>query len=99
MSRQQLHRITPILSISIIVFSLFLMVFLKMDLRRMGYVVWKQSREHKATLDQHRVLATEYAKVIRPGHLQEVAVNTLTLSEPRSGQIIHMSGDRVALKQ
>jgi hypothetical protein len=83
----------------IVLFSLFLTVFLQMEVRRLGYVVWKQSHDYKMRQDSYRILVSEHAKVTRVGHLQEVAANSLTLSEPKSGQIIHMVADQVALKQ
>lgn len=99
MSRKKGGTIAPAISISLILISLFTMVFLQVEVRRMGYLVWRKSRDHKIELDRQRVLATQFARVIRPSHLQEVAVSRLTLSEPKAGQIIHMSGDRLALKQ
>ena len=93
------EHLKPVLSILIIIFSLFLMVFLQMEVRRLGYMVWKQGRDYKVVLDEKRTLAAEYAKITRPARLQEVAVSRLTLGQAKAGQIIHMSGDRVALKQ
>jgi hypothetical protein len=97
--RQSENHLKPVLSILIVIFSLFMMVFLQMEVRRLGYMVWKKGREYKVVLDDKRTLAAEYAKITRPARLQEVAVNSLTLSQAKAGQIIHMSGDRVALKQ
>src|SRR5690606_7415596 len=99
MGQKRTNHIKPILSILIVIFSLFLMVFLQMEVRRLGYMVWKEGRQYKVVLDSKRTLAAEYAKITRPGHLQEVAVTHLTLSQAKAGQIIHMSGSRVALKQ
>jgi len=99
MSQKHLQSISPIISLLIILSTLFATVFLQMEVRRIGYVVWKQSREHKSLLDEHRLLVADYAKLTRPQHLQEVAVSRFTLSEPKTGQIIHMSGERFAVKQ
>ncbi len=99
MMKRNANNIRPLISIGLIIFSQFLMVLLKMEVLLMGYVVWKQSRHYKTALDQKRVLVTKYAKLTRPSHLQEVAVTRLTLAEAKSSQIIHMSGERVAMKQ
>ena len=99
LNRKNENHLKPVLSILIVIFSLFTMVFLQMEVRRLGYMVWKQGREYKVVLDDKRTLAAEYAKITRPARLQEVAVNRLTLGQAKAGQIIHMSGDRVALKQ
>ena len=89
----------PIISILIIISSLFGMVFLQMEVRRQGYIVWKQSREYKTAMDEKRVLVSKYAKITNSNRLQEVAFSKLTLTEAKSGQIIHMSGENIALKQ
>ena len=89
----------PIISIVIIVAALFSIVFLQMEVRRKGYTVWKQSRAYKAALDDQRWLVSRYAKITNSNRLREVAFSKLTLTEAKSGQIIHMSGDKIALKQ
>jgi hypothetical protein len=94
-----ISRWVPMVSVSILISSLFLVVFLQMEVRRLGYVVWKKSRDLKVRTDENRLLGAEYAKTLRPSRLQEVAARRLTLVEPRAGQIIHMSGEGVALKQ
>lgn len=99
MSKKSLYSMRPFLSVLIIIGSLFTLVFFQMEVRRMGYVVLKQSREYKTMVDQNRLRSMEYAKVMRPERLREVALTTMTLSEARSGQIIHMSGERVAFRQ
>lgn len=99
MSKQQIDQMRPLLSILIIIVSLFLLVFLQMEVRRMGYVILKQSREHKVQLDEYRMKVMKYAKMVRPEHVREVAVSRLTLNEAKQGQIIHMAGDRIALRQ
>jgi cell division protein FtsL len=88
----------PWLSLGLILLSFFTMVFMQMETRRMGYVVWKQIRELKSVSDQERVLVIQYAKMNRPERLQELAVHKLTLSEINDKQVIHMTGDRVAVR-
>jgi hypothetical protein len=99
MSKQQLDQFRPLMSVLIIIFSLFALVFLQMEVRRMGYVVLKQSREYKTLLDRTRAQTMDYAKMTRPERVRDMAVNRLTLNEAKSGQIIHMAGDNIALRQ
>ena len=98
MSRKNFNQIAPLISIFIILFSLFALVFLQMEVRRLGYVVLKQTREYKNLKDEQRMKVMRLAKITRPDRLRDLAVSTLTLSEAKSEQIIHMSGEKIALR-
>jgi cell division protein FtsL len=99
MSQQQKSQLYPLLSVIIIIVSLFTLVFLQMEVRRMGYALLKQTREYKNLQDQHRMNIMRHAKVMRPERLRDLAVQRLTLNEAKSGQIIHMSGEKIAIRQ
>lgn len=99
MSRNQLNQFKPLLSILIIIFSLFTLVFLQMEVRRIGYVVLKQSREYKKMQDRYRLQTMEYAKATRPERVRGLAVSKLTLNSAKQSQIIHMAGERIAVRQ
>ncbi len=99
MSKNQKQQIYPLLSVSIIIVSLFTLVFLQMEVRRMGYALLKQTREYKNLQDDHRMKVMRHAKVMRPERLKDLAVNRLTLNEAKSGQIIHMAGEKIAVRQ
>lgn len=99
MSHKQKIQIYPLISVAIIIVALFTMVFLQMEVRRMGYVLLKQTRAYKALQDGHRMKVMRFAKVMRPDRLRDLAISRLTLNEVKSGQIIHMSGEKIALRQ
>ena len=99
MSRDSFGNLQPFLSVLIIIVSLFTLVFLQMEVRRIGYTVLKQTREYKSLQDQHRLKVMRLARITNPERLRAMAVSRLTLSEARTGQIIHMSGDKIALRQ
>ncbi len=99
MSRNQLNQLLPLLSVSIVIIALFTLVFLQMETRRMGYVVLKQTRAFKKLEDQQRLKTMRYSRIMRPEHVREFAVTKLTLNEVKAGQIIHMSGEKIALRQ
>lgn len=99
MSYQQKIRLYPMLSIVIIILALFGLVFIQMEVRRQGYVLLKQTREFKNLQDEHRLKVMRYAKVIRPDRLRGLAVSRLTLNEAKANQIIHMSGEKIALRE
>ncbi len=91
MRRQNIEEFKPYLSIFIIITFLFSMVFLKMEIRRIGYADLKLSRDEKRTRDQSRGQMIALAKVTRPDRVQKLAESRLTLRKAESGQIIQMS--------
>ena len=92
-------QLAPLISIVIIIVALFSLVFLQMEVRRIGYVVLKQTREYKTLQDEQRIRVLRFAKVMRPQRVRDLAVTKLTLNEAKSGQIIHMAGAKIALRQ
>ncbi|MCB9025034.1 MAG: hypothetical protein H6625_01845 [Bdellovibrionaceae bacterium] len=97
--KNRLNELKPIISVFFIICTLFFLVFSKMEARRMGYSVLKQSRELRRLQDNYRLKIIEYAKLTSPEHLRRIAVSKFTLSEAEVGQIIHMSGKQIAVKQ
>lgn len=70
-----------------------------MEVRRLGYSVWKLSREERRVRDFDRDLQIQLAKATRPERLADVALNRLTLRQATKGQIIQMTESGVALEQ
>lgn len=90
MSQENFRHLKPFFSILIIVGTLFAIVFLQMEERRMGYNVLKLTREHKQVWEQKRVKEIALAKVTRPQLLDSVAQEKFTLKKIKSNQIIHL---------
>lgn len=86
------------MSVVIIIIALFTLVFVQMEVRRQGYELLKLTREYKSLQDEHRLKVMRYAKIMRPERLRDLAVTRLTLNDAKSGQIIHMSGEKIALR-
>lgn len=89
----------PFVSVAIITASLFFIAFAKMEIRRLGYSVWKLSRDERRLRDLDRDLQIQLAKAVRPERLAAVAESTLTLRRAEKGQIIQMTEAGVALEQ
>jgi hypothetical protein len=89
----------PFVSISIIVATLFGLVFFKMEVRRVGYSVLKLVREERVLRDKQREQKLQLAKILRPGRLQSVATTRLTLKKAASGQIIQMTDQGIGIRQ
>jgi hypothetical protein len=92
MSRENIRQLRPFISVLIIIFTLFSIVFLQMEERRMGYSVLRLSREHKKVLEEKRVKEISLAKVTRPQLLDTMAQQKFTLKKVEANQIIHLSG-------
>lgn len=99
MSRRSFKELRPFLSVLIIITTLFGVAFLKMDLRRVGYQVLKKTREYKKLRDDHRVLVMNYAKITTPARVRKFAISKLPLSDARTGQIIQLTGQNIAVPQ
>jgi hypothetical protein len=99
MSQDSMDELKPFLSLVIIVATLFTLAFMKMEVRRLGYTVLKETKQHKILKDQQRLQAMELARITRPDHIRRYAMSRLTLSEARNGQIIQLVGQRLAVPQ
>lgn len=92
-------KIKPFIAVFIIIFAMLLMVFIKMEVRRMGYIVLKDSREYKILQDRYRLLNINYMKLVRPESVRRMALKGSPLNEAKQGQIIHMTGEQIAVRQ
>lgn len=99
MSRDSMSEFKPFLSLVILVFTLFVVAFLKMEVRRLGYQVLKETKQFKTLKDQQRLKSMELAKMTRPEQIRKYAMSRLTLGEARNGQIIQLVGSRIAVPQ
>lgn len=91
MSSEDIQQLKPFCSIFIIIATFFTLVFLKMEERRMSYVVLKMTREFKKISDQQKQKQIQLAKVSRPQLIESVAKEKLTLKRAQPSQIIHLS--------
>lgn len=99
MIKKKWNEILPFISVLMLVGTLFALVFLKMEVRRMGYSVLKSTQEYKALRDQYRLMSMEYAKLTRPELVRRYAVGRLGFNDARNGQIIQLAGQELAMPQ
>jgi hypothetical protein len=92
MSSENLKQLKPFFSILLIISTLFSIVFLQMEERRIGYSVLKLTRQHKKVLEEKRTKEISLAKVTRPQLLESVAQQKFTLKKVQANQIIHLMG-------
>ena len=94
-SPEDFKPLKPFLSILLIISSLFLIVFAKMEERRVGYSLIKLTREQKVAVEEKREKTLKLAKLTRAEHVEKVALDKFTLRKVQNSQIIHLSGGSV----
>lgn len=87
-----MHEFKPLLSIFIFVFSLFTVVFLQMEERRLNYELLKLNKEMKKTLEKRRIEEVTLARATRPERIEKEVQMKTAFADPSLAQIVHMSG-------
>lgn len=90
--------IKPFISIGLLIFTLLTVVFMKMEVRRMGYSLLKDSRQHKTLTETKRMQEMTLAQLVRPERIETLAQKRLSLQKPSKGQIVQLSGQRIVLQ-
>lgn len=91
MSSNHIQQLKPFLSLFFVILTLFGLVFIKMEERRLSYVVLKLTKEHKKTVEVQKQKELLLAKLTRPQLLENVATRKLTLKRVTPAQIIHLT--------
>ena len=81
----------PFISILSIVLTLFGLVFLQMEERRISYSVLKLTREYKKELQKLKVKEIEVAHAFRPQHVEMIARGRLTMKKILPSKIIRLN--------
>lgn len=92
MSREDVNSLKPFLSVFFIICSLFIVVFAKMEERRLGYAILKLTHIQRLEIEEKRAKVIQLAKINRPQHIEKVAQDRFTLKKVKSKQIIHVMG-------
>jgi hypothetical protein len=87
----QARHFKPFISVCFIIFTLFTLVFLKMEERRMSYAVLKLTREFKKVAELKKQKEIQLVKLSRPQFVENIAKGKLTLKRATDKQIIHLS--------
>ncbi len=93
MNAARVRSLRPFISVTLIILTLFGVVFLQMEERRLGYTVLKLNRERKILVEQKRNREIALAKITRPQLLESMAHSKFTLQKVQADQIIHLSGE------
>lgn len=82
----------------LIIFTLLTVVFMKMEVRRVGYSLLKDSRQHKTLMETKRLQEMTLAQLVRPERIENIAQKRLSLQKPTKGQIVQLSGQKIVLQ-
>lgn len=91
MNSSDIRQLKPFLSLLIIIFTLLGLVFIKMEERRLSYVVLKSTREYKKISEITRQKEISLAKLLRPQLVETVAMQRLTMRKIKPAQIINLT--------
>ncbi len=86
------------LSVFFIISALLTIVILKMEVRRLGYQVFKLGQVERTYRDDYRKLEMRFAQLTRPERIEIYAQTKLELKEANKGQIIQLIAGKVAFK-
>ncbi len=86
----------PFFSILLVIGTLFSLVFLQMEERRLGYAILKLTREQRQSVEEKRAKTMQLAKITRPQHVEKMAQSKFTLKKVQANQIIHLSGAQLS---
>ncbi len=92
MSSDEIKNIKPIISVSMIILTLFAVVFLQMEERRLGYSLLKLNREHRKVSEIKKSKEIQLAKLTRPQWVEKMASSKFTLKRAEPHQIILLPG-------
>ncbi len=91
MGTSHIRQLKPFLSLLFIITTLLSLVFIKMEERRLSYVVLKATQEHKRVIEIQKQKEISLAKLTRPQLLENMATKSLTLKRATASQIIHLT--------
>ncbi len=82
----------PFISVFIFFLSLFVVVFVKMENRRMGYVLLDLAEKEKQITQRQRLALVNLAKMTSPERVRKIATTQLTFQNAKDGQVIRVAG-------
>ncbi len=86
----------PFLSLFFILLALFAVVFVKMENRRMGYVLLDLAEQEKRMTLKQRLALANLARMTSPERVRKIATTQLTFQTAKEGQVIRVAGSGTA---
>lgn len=95
--RTNIESIKPFLSVVFILSTLFVLVFVKMENRRMGYAILDLAHQEKKAREQQRLKLVQVAKMTSPERIRRIATSRFTFQPAKEGQVIRIAGSGTAV--
>lgn len=93
----EIGQLKPFLSLLFIITTLLAIVFVKMEERRLSYVVLKMTKEHKRVIEIQKQKEISLARLTRPQLFESMATKKLTMKRVTAAQIIHLTSAGAAV--
>lgn len=87
----------PFLSVLIILSFMFLLVFIKMDNRQMGYQLFKLYQKEKKAREEQRHDMAVLARMTSPERIRRLAISRYSYQPAEEGQVIRIAGSGSAV--
>lgn len=90
---KDVSQLAPLISVVTMVGTLFFLVFLQMEERRMGYSVLKLGRIYREKLEDKHYQEIQLARSLRLEKVEALAARKLTLRRAAEDQVIHLNDE------
>ncbi|MBY0316832.1 MAG: cell division protein FtsL [Bdellovibrionales bacterium] len=90
--KRTIENVKPFMSVLFILLTLFGLVFVKMENRRMGYAILNLAHKEKKAREQQRLKLVQVAKMTSPERIRKIATSRLTFQSAKEGQVIRIAG-------
>lgn len=90
--KKTLNEIKPFISVCIILSTLFTVVFIRMENRRMGYALFDLAQKEKQETQKQRLAVLNLARMTSPERVRKIATSQLTFQMAKEGQVIRIAG-------
>jgi hypothetical protein len=84
--------IKPFLSMTFILMTLFTLVYVKMENRRMGYVLLDLAQKEKMLTEKQRLSVARLANMTTTKRVRDIATSRMTFQSAKDGQVIRVAG-------
>jgi len=90
--RKTASEFKPFLSVFIIIATLFTVVFIRMENRRIGYEIFDLAQKEKQETQKQRLALVNLARITSPERVRKIATTRLSFEHAKEGQVIRVAG-------
>ena len=85
------ENVKPFISLFFILVTLFAVVFVRMENRRMGYAIYDLAQKERSETQKQRVALLNLARMTSPERVKKLATEKLTFQAAKEGQVIRVT--------